>query len=268
MAFSESVTRTVGLLLILFFAATIFAYAFQGMFIYYPEVADFGALEPRAAREGLLPWRDAEGNVIGWHKPQGTGRPLFIVHGNAGNALHRTYIISRLQDAGINPPVFILEYPGYGVRPGTPSEKSLVLAAVSAIDHIAREVIVFGESLGTGVACAAAAQRPHLVRGALLITPFDSLTSVAKKHYPWLPVSLILKDRYDSSRALQNVRIPIAILTAERDHIIPVDSAIRLYEAYSGPKKLWRVAGAGHNEVLQDIPNSELRAAYEFANSH
>ncbi len=122
-----------------------------------------------------------------------------------------------------------------------------------------------GESLGTGVACAAASKRPNFVRGLLLITPFDSLIAAAKKHYPWAPVSLVLRDRYESSRALQKSRAPLAIIVADEDVVVPVDSAIRLFESYSGPKKLWRVPGSGHNEVLHDISDSDLRAAYEFA---
>ena len=144
-------------------------------------------------------------------------------------------------------------------------ERSLVAAAVNAIDLIGQPVVLFGESLGTGVACAAASQRTSSVRGLLLFTPFDSLISVARKHYPWAPVSLILRDRYDSSRVLQDLRLPLAIIVAEGDDIVPVDSATRLFESYSGPKKLWRVSGSGHNQVLEDISDSELRAAYEFA---
>jgi uncharacterized protein len=266
MTLLEMVARTVGLLLVLFFGAAIFAYAVQRMLIYYPQSADLPAVESRAARDGLYPWRDSEGNFIGWRTRHGVGAPLVIFHGNAGHALHRSYIIARLHDAGITPPIFILEYPGYGARPGTPSEETLVQAALSALDLISEPVILFGESLGSGVACAVAAQRPDAIRGALLVTPFDSLTAVAKKHYPWLPVGLLLKDRYDSSRALQSVRVPLAIIVAEEDVVIPAASGIRLFEAYSGPKKLWRVLGSGHNEVLQDISNSDLRAAYEFAN--
>jgi pimeloyl-ACP methyl ester carboxylesterase len=265
MTLAETVARMAAMFLVFLFVATIFACSVQRTLIYYPERIDPATVLPQAGREGLSPWLDTEGKFIGWQKQQGTGIPLLILHGNAGHSLHRRYIISRLRDAEVTPPIFILEYPGYGGRSGTSSERNLVAAAVNAIDLIGREVILFGESIGTGVACAAASQRTGSVRGLLLVTPFDSLISVARKHYPWVPVSLILKDRYDSSRVLQTVRLPIAIIVAEDDDIVPVDSAIRLFESYSGPKRLWRVSGSGHNRVLEDISNSELRAAYEFA---
>jgi len=265
MAFAEMAARIAALSLILLGAAAIVAYAFQRTLIYYPTTANLGILEPQAARKGLLPWRDAQGSFIGWRSRQGKGIPLLLFHGNAGQAFHRSYFVSRLHDAGVDPPIFILEYPGYGARPGKPTERSLIAAAVKAIDLLGQPVVLVGESLGSGVACGAALQRPTSVRGLLLITPFDSLLTVAKKHYPWMPVSLMLKDRYDSSRALQECRAPLAVIVAEHDLIIPVDSAIRLFASYSGPKKLWRVPGSGHNEVLNDIPDSELRAAYHFA---
>ncbi|MGA7392963.1 MAG: alpha/beta fold hydrolase [Terrimicrobiaceae bacterium] len=265
MALAETVARMAGLLLVLLFVATIFAYWAQRTLIYYPERADPATVLPQAEREGLSPWLDTEGNFVGWHSREGSGVPLLVLHGNAGHSLHRRYIVSRLRHAGLTPPIFILEYPGYGGRSGTSTEQSLVAAAVNAIDLIGQPVVLFGESLGTGVACAAASQRTGSVSGLLLLTPFDSLVSVARKHYPWAPVSLILRDRYDSSRVLQDLRLPLAIIVAEGDDIVPVDSATRLFESYSGPKKLWRVSGSGHNQVLEDISDSELRAAYEFA---
>jgi uncharacterized protein len=265
MALPEMAARIAGVSLILLGAATMLAYALQRTLIYYPETADFGTLKQHAARKGLVPWLDVDGNFVGWRSTQGAGIPVLLLHGNAGHSLHRSYFVSRLRDAEVAPPIFILEYPGYGARPGKPTESNLVAAAVKAIDLLDQPVILAGESLGTGVACQAASQRPGSIRGLLFITPFDSLIAVAKKHYPWAPVSLLLRDRYESSHALQKLRAPLAIIVAEEDAVIPVDSAIRLFESYSGPKKLWRVPGSGHNEVLHDISDAELRTAFEFA---
>ena len=265
MALPEMAARIAGLCVILLGVVTILAYALQRTLIYYPETADFRTLEPHAARKGLLPWLDTEGNFIGWRSRQGVGVPVLLFHGNAGHSLHRGYFVSRLHEAKVSAPIYILEYPGYGARPGKPTESNLVAAAIQAIDLLDQPVILVGESLGTGVACGAASQRPKSVRGLLLITPFDSLITVAKEHYRWAPVGFILRDRYESFHALQNLRAPIAILVAENDAVVPVDSAIRLFESYSGPKKLWRVSGSGHNDVLHAISDAELRAAYEFA---
>lgn len=261
----ETAARIAVVLLIVLGAATLLACAFQRTLIYYPSSARLETLEPLAAREGLLVWRDAEQRFIGWRSRQGQGAPVLILHGNAGHAFHRSDVVSRLRQAGIASPIHILEYPGYGARQGTPTEGNLTAAALEAIDLLGQETILLGESLGSGVACTAASRRQHLVHGLVLVAPFDSLVSVAGKHYPLIPVGLILKDRYQSSRALEGFRGPLAVIMAEEDAIIPADSTRRLFESYNGPKKLWRVLRSGHNEVLWDISDSELLSAFRFA---
>lgn len=261
----ELATRITGVSLIVLSAVTLLAYAFQRTLIYYPSNAPFEALKPLAERQGLLPWLDANHNFIGWRSIHGSGVPVLILHGNAGYALHRSDVVSRLRGAEVTCPIYILEYPGYGARRGTPTEDHLVVSALEAIDILGQETVLLGESLGSGVACAVASQRANSVRGLMLIAPFDSLVAVAKKHYPLMPVGLILKDRYQSSRALQGFGGPLAVIMAEEDVVIPEDSTLRLFESYSGPKKLWRILRTGHNEVLRDISDSELRSAYKFA---
>lgn len=262
----ETGARIAAVLLIAVGLATLLAYFVQRTFIYYPSRANFERLAPLAEREHLFPWRNAKGDFIGWHNNGGGGTPILIFHGNAGHALHRANIVARLSGTGIGSPFYILEYPGYGARQGSPSEPNLVNAAIEALDLLGQEVILLGESLGTGVACAVASARPDAVRGLILLTPFDSLITVAGKHYPLMPIRLILRDRYESSRALQRFKGPLAIIMAENDDVIPSISTTKLFEAYSGPKKLWRIPGSGHNQVLADSTDFDLRAAYEFAN--
>ena len=144
-------------------------------------------------------------------------------------------------------------------------KRALFSPPSNAIDILASPLVLLGESLGTGVACAVAAQRTDSIKGALLITPFDSLASVAKKHYPWAPVSLILQDRYDSSRALQDLRLPLAIIVAEDDHIIPVDSAIRLFED-TPVQKTVASPRLGPQRSSFGYFQRRVEAAYEFAN--
>ena len=261
----EMATRIAGIVLVLLGAATLLAYALQRTLIYYPSHARLDTLESLAAREGLFPWHNADGNFIGWRTQEGRGFPILIFHGNAGHAFHRSHVVSRLRKAGISSPIYILEYPGYGAREGVPTESSLVTAALAAIDLLPRRIVLLGESLGSGVACQVAARRKESVAGLVLLTPFDSLITVARKHYPAIPSGLILKDRYQSSQALQEFRGPLSVIMAEDDNIIPAESTRRLFDAYSGPKNLWRLHGSGHNEVLWDISDADLRATFRFA---
>ena len=261
----EIATRIAGVVLVLLGAATLLAYALQRTLIYYPSHARLDALESLAAREGLLPWRNADQRFIGWRSQDGRGSPVLILHGNAGHAFHRSPVVSRLRKVGITSPIYILEYPGYGAREGAPTENSLVAAALEAIDLLPRRIVLLGESLGSGVACQVAARKRESVAGLVLLTPFDSLMTVARKHYPVVPSGLILKDRYQSSRALQDFHGPVSVIMADHDTIIPAESTRRLFESYSGPKKLWRLPGSGHNEALWDISDADLRAAFQFA---
>lgn len=261
----EPAARIALTLVIILAAATLMAYAFQRSLIYYPSHARLESLLPLADREDLLAWRDAEQRFIGWRTRTGQGAPVLILHGNAGHALHRSDVVARLRDVGVGSPIYILEYPGYGARPGTPTEENLVAAATDAIDLLGREVVLLGESLGSGVACQAAWRRPKLVTGLVLVTPYDSLATVARKHYPFIPAGFLLRDRYQSARALQNFHGPLAVIVAEKDTIIPAESARKLFESYHGPKKLWLVPRAEHNEVLWRMDGAELLSAFEFA---
>ena len=201
---------------------------------------------------GLQEWRDQAGTLIGWIAPaHGTpGKRLLVFHGNAGCALDRTYFAAL-------PPRdwegMLFEYPGYGSRPGSPSEKAIQSASLAAFDSISGPgqppVFVAGESLGSGVASWLASQRPGNVAGLVLITPMTRLADVGARHYPFLPVHLFLTERYDSLTALRSYAGPAAFVVAGRDEIIPVELGRKLYDSFSGPKRLWEQAKAGHNSL-------------------
>ena len=106
-----------------------------------------------------------------------------------------------------------------------------------------------GESLGCGVAAAAAAKTPVKIAGIILITPWDSLTSVAHSKFPFLPVRFLLNDTYDSVGNLQSFKGKISVVGAERDEILPIKHARNLYANLpEGQKRMWVIQGAGHND--------------------
>lgn len=172
-----------------------------------------------------------------------------LFHGNAGHVGHRASY-SGLVRLGVR--VILAEYPGYGPRPGSLGEESLVADAAKTIALARRDfavpVLLAGESLGAGVAAAAYARVPQAVAALWLITPWDRLANVARHHYPWLPVGWILRDRYDSLTNLADAQIPIAVMVAERDTIVPAHLGRHLYEQLRASKRLWQVPGAGHND--------------------
>lgn len=183
----------------------------------------------------------------------GEGKGTIVVfHGNAGTAADRGYYVKALTRLGYR--VILAEYPGYGGRTGKPGEETLVRDAKETL-RLASEmygapIFLLGESLGCGVAAAAAKDSPVQIGGILLITPWDTLLSVAREKIPWLPVRLLLRDDYDSIENLKNYHGRIAVIGAEQDEVIPIQHAHALFKSLPGPqglKKRYIIKGAGHN---------------------
>jgi len=216
-------------------------------FLYFPAKAPVSEL----VSPGLRPWPSAGefGGLI--LDESGLNRATAVVfHGNAGHAGHRTYYADKLKAQGLR--VILAEYPGYGPRDGAVGEKSLVDDASDTISRAyamyGAPLLVIGESLGSGVAAAAAARQKDKVSGLLMITPWNHLHDVASYHFPWLPIKLVLRDQYDSEKNLRGFAGPVAILVAGRDRTVPPDVGLALYASLSEPKRLTVVDGAEHND--------------------
>jgi len=145
-----------------------------------------------------------------------------------------------------------VSYRGYGLSQGSPGETALVSDARRIYDFAKQRadidpqrIYAFGRSLGSGVAVALAAERP--LAGVILVSPFDSLAAVAKRHYWYLPVDLMLRHRFDSIALAPKLRLPLLCLISERDEIIPPEHAERLFEAWGGAKRKIVLQEAGHN---------------------
>ncbi|MDB6020862.1 MAG: hypothetical protein JWQ04_719 [Pedosphaera sp.] len=233
-----------GLLLLVFFG--------QRKLIYHPDKGQGGS---RLAEErGFQAWQNEYGQYIGWKQlrkmPQSHGQ-ILIVHGNSGSAVDRLDYADDLQK--VEPlDVYILEYPGFGARDGSPSEKIFFRAADEAINLLKKQgpVYLMGESLGTGVAAYLAGTYPEAVQGVLLVAPYDNMTHVAQYHMPIFPVSLMLLDRFPSSSYFKNYHGPVAMLFAGRDGVVPNRFGHKLFEDYQGPKRFWEVPQVGHNDLL------------------
>jgi uncharacterized protein len=232
----------------------------QRRMIYFPAKASESSLRERAAQTGWVAWEDASGQLLGWKDPHDSsaGRPdhrLVVFHGNAGFAQHRTYYRDGLGGVGGGSvwEVHVLEYPGYGARHGSPSEEAFFRAGREALGSLWQEdqrpVFLLGESLGSGVASRLAGEFPDQVGGVILITPFTSLGDVAARHYPMMPVRLLLRDRFDNVEALKAYRGRMAMLLAGRDEIVPAELGEQLFERYQGPKRLWVQENATHNTL-------------------
>jgi fermentation-respiration switch protein FrsA (DUF1100 family) len=234
----------------------VFLWFYQRRLIYLPmtqEVPPVGAVLP-GAEEVAYPTDDGL-RLAGWFLPAGRGEPLgtvIVFHGNAGHRAHRAPLAEALAGAGWS--VLLTDYRGYGGNPGSPSERGLKLDARAARAYLetrpdvdARRVAYFGESLGAAVAVALAVERPPAA--LVLRSPFTRLADVGRLHYPYLPVDLMLADRYPSIERVGGLGVPLLVIAGEQDEIIPVEQSRRLFEAASEPKRLLLIPGASHNDL-------------------
>ncbi len=199
--------------------------------------------------------------------PKGT---IIVFHGNAGSAADRAYYVQVLAPLGYR--VILAEYPGYGGRNGDLGETVFVSDAKETIrlafEQFGAPIFLLGESLGCGVVAAAAKDTSSdasvQIYGIILITPWDTLVSVAKCKFPWLPVRLFLKDRYDSIENLKAFQGRIAIAGAEHDEVIPVHHAQALYQALPTNKKMWIIHGASHNDWFDHVSPAWWQAIMDY----
>jgi len=163
--------------------------------------------------------------------------------------------------------IVAINYRGYGASEGTPGEAALVADAQVIFDAIvarpdvdARRIVALGRSLGTGVAVKLAATRP--LAGVILVSPYDSLVALGRTHYPWLPVSTLLRHRFDSVADARNLQMPLLAIVAESDSIIPQKRSQTLYDAWAGPKSWVVVRSTDHNTL--SAPEAFWASVAEF----
>ncbi|WP_295909858.1 alpha/beta fold hydrolase [uncultured Xanthomonas sp.] len=196
--------------------------------------------------------RGADVELRGWQVNPGRDKVLLYFGGNAEDL---RFARAQLQTALPDHSLYLLAYRGYGASDGKPSETALVGDAVALYDHVRAaqpqaQIAVLGRSLGSGVASQLAARRA--VAQLVLVTPFDSLVSAAQAHYPWAPVRWLLRDRYDSARALRAYGGQLLILRAGRDQVVPPASTDALLKALPHRPTVVAFAQADHNDISDD----------------
>jgi pimeloyl-ACP methyl ester carboxylesterase len=219
---------------------------------------------------GLVPW---DHPTPGATSPQGYVRPDFakpaprgtivVFHGNGEYAWERPEQVEAFTRRGFR--VFLYEYPGYGGRPGRPSEKTIVpdaQALIRALDQAGYgPIYVWGQSLGSGVAAAVCADASLPIHGLTLVTPWDNIANVGLSFYPYLPIRLLMIDKYDSIGNLEHFRHPICLIRGDQDPVIPPALSLNLFAHLPDPKKMILKAGYGHG----DWPDSPELAWWDDA---
>ena len=226
---------------------------FQRQLLYLPDRTrpELAGLAQLGVREVTLTTADGL-SLLSWYLPRRSGRPVIAYfHGNGGHIGYRVERLLRFAQEGYG--VLMLEYRGYGGNPGSPTEAGFYSDAQAALDFLRHEgitsnrLVLYGESLGSGVAVRLAAQNE--VAELILEAPPTSVAEVAQCHFPYVPASRLVVDRFDSMSRIGEVRAPILVMHGERDRVVPVRYGRALFNAAPEPKEGWFAPEAGHENL-------------------
>lgn len=242
-------------------------YAAQRSLLYLPDRREVSPQAGGVPEMEVVTLRTADGfRLASWFRAAVGDRPTLVhFHGNGGNIATRAYRMHPFLDAGYG--LLMVEYRGYGSNAGAPSEQGLYAdgrAALAFLDERgvpARDIVLYGESLGSGVAVQIAAERGRArepdgsgnpgppLAAVVLEAPLSSVTEIAAHHYPLLPVRWLLKDRYASSEKIADVSAPVLIVHGEDDGVVPIRFGRKLFAAAREPKEARWIADAGHEDL-------------------
>ena len=250
------------------------AYVFQRKLIYLPS----GGPVPPAAQ--VLPGaRDvrlttADGLTLGaWYVPPtgpDLGFTVLVANGNGGDRSHRTELAAALRAEGLS--VLLFDYRGYGGNPGDPSAEGLALDVRAAHEYLVGErkvrqdrLLYFGDSLGGAVVTELAVQHPPA--GLLLRSPFTELADTAAEHYPFLPVRMLLRDRFPVAEHVRQLDVPTTVVYGSADSIVPPEQSRAVADAAAGPVRVVEIRGANHNDPVLLAGSLVVEAVLELVNS-
>ena len=239
-------------------------YVTQRSLMYFPETTHTTPAQAGLPEAEEVPLIAADGlRITAWHVAPKDQKPVILYfHGNGGSLRYRVERFKKLVANGIG--LVALEYRGYGGNPGSPSERGLIADAeagyaFAAAHYPTKEIVPWGESLGTGVAVALAAERP--VGRVILEAPFTSAAAVAALRYWYLPVRLLMKDQFRSDERIAKVKAPLLILHGVHDHVVPYTMGDKLFALANEPKHIVRFLDGGHEDL---DANGALHAVGRF----
>jgi len=206
--------------------------------------------------------------LLGWYhnKDLEKHKTILFFHGNAGSLENRIYKLNHFQEMNVN--FLIIAWRGFSGNKGKPSEEGLYKDGNSAIKWlidkgVAEEnIIIYGESLGTGVATHLSQNKNFA--GVILETPFTSMIDAAKTFYPYIPVKILLKDKYDNKSKIKNISIPILIMHGEADQIVPFFMGKKIFEIANEPKYSYFTKNDDH---MMEFDESLIKALNSFLES-
>ena len=243
----------------------IFTYIFQRNLLYHPgENNYFGDQLHVSIKKVKIKTQDNIELIAWYHKKDLTKyKTILFLHGNAGSLENRIHKINHFKDMNVN--FLLLAWRGFSGNSGYPTEKGIYEDARSAVRWLKNKgiveenIIIYGESLGTGVATEIAQNKSFA--GIILESPFTSMVDAGKNIYPFLPVKLLLKDKYESNKKIKNIKSPILVMHGEVDNIVPFRMGKKMYELANEPKYFYF---SKYDEHMMNYDQKLLNALKNF----
>ncbi len=255
-----SLSSIAAVVAIAYLALAALLFLFQRSLLYHPSATVPTPAESGVGEMRVVGLRTEDGLTLqAWYAPPRTaGGPVVVYFcGNAGHIGYRAFKVRRLLDAGFG--ALLVGYRGYGGNPGRPTEAGLYADGRAALRFLDGEgvtpgrIVLYGESLGSGVAVRMAQEQAGggPVAGVVLETPYTSIADVAAWHYPLLLARWLVRDRFDALAAIGAISAPLLVFHAHDDSIIPIALARRLFDAAAQPKEARWFDSGGHGGLFE-----------------
>ena len=256
------------ILFLVYFLVLVYLYFFQRNLMYHPNENNYSNDELKVNVEKIKVITKDGIDLLGWYHEKNLKefKTLLFFHGNAGSLENRIHKLNKFGEMKIN--FLIIAWRGFSGNKGKPSEKGLYEDGQSAIQWLLekglneKDIIIYGESLGTGIATHLSQNKDFA--GVILETPFTSMVDAAKTFYPYIPVNLLLKDKFKNEDKVKNINSPILIMHGEVDQIVPFAMGKRIFEIANEPKFSYFTK---HDNHMMEYDENLLKALNSFLKS-
>tara|TARA_B100001175_G_scaffold316586_1_gene330905 strand:+ start:197 stop:1012 length:816 start_codon:yes stop_codon:yes gene_type:complete len=258
----------VSLVALIYFIVTVGLYFFQRSLLYHPMENNYSGDKLTVKIKKIKITTEDEIDLLAWYhkKDNNNYKTILYLHGNAGSLENRIHKINHFDDMNIN--FLLLSWRGFNGNAGKPTEEGLYKDARSAVKWLINQgiseknIIIYGESLGTGIAIEIAQNRNFA--GIILESPFTSMITAGKSKYPIFPIKLLLKDKYESDKKIKNIMAPILVMHGEADKIVPFWMGEKIFELANEPKYSYF---SKYDDHMMDFNNELINSIKLFIKS-
>jgi len=249
----------------IYFLIIVITYIFQRNLLYHPTDNNYSKDEISVLVKKIKIKTSDNIDLISWYhnKKSNNYKTILFLHGNAGSLENRIHKINHFKDINVN--FLLISWRGFSGNKGKPTEEGLYEDARSAVKWLEsngvkeKNIIIYGESLGTGVAIEIAQNKKFA--GIILESPFTSMIAAGKDKYPYLPVSFLLKDKYENDKKIKNIKSPILVMHGMVDNIVPFHMGNKIYNLANEPKYSYF---SKYDDHMMEFNENLLKALKEF----